>query len=244
MTDVVETTPRRRGRPRKEENHQNAVAQSIEPDNADSLAAENAAMQEQIKYQLKALLQLAEKAGIDPFEHYPQPPRDTTVVEEADTESYRPPGRPKPGMILGKPGDPNAPWVPWRKEDLDSTDTVTFSPMPIPSLVFPITDEEGRQKIKLDVNDLVCWLTVGVPNTTNRLFYNAYMNSYDTWKDLENFKRRGPEIAPWGRVGPDGRPSWYYDPSAASFGMTDDGRYLPRGQNILRDVQTDNPEAL
>src|SRR5260370_38745856 len=92
----------------------------------------------------------------------------------AQTESRIPPGT---GL-----GCTRGNWIPWRKEDLDPTDTVTFTPMPVPSITFPFTDENGYQKIKLDVNDLICWLTCGIPNTINRYFYNAYKNAYDEWK--------------------------------------------------------------
>lgn len=251
-----ETTPRRRGRPKKvAEDHQTEVTMApqihgdggplddFDPASEWQKAQEADAMQNQIRFQMKALMQLAVKAGIDPFEGFEKPPTGTTVVVEKAVPTFK--GRPKAGSLLGDPSSPNVAFVPWRKDDLDSEDTIDFVPQPIPSLVFPLTDEEGRQKIKLDVNDLVCWLTVGVSNKTNRFFYNAYMDSYNSWRELENFKRRGPEIAPWGRTGPDGRSAWLYDPAATTFGMDIDGRSLtPLRDNPMRDTQGDNPDAI
>lgn len=218
------------------------------------------AMQLQNQYQTAMFMKMAEKMGLtDP----PKPPSDTTVIlEEAQPNSENvvdqfgaelvapapqsaPPGKPRPGSLVGNPWDRNVGWIPWRKDDLNPGDVVEFVPAPVPSLVFPMTDEEGRQKIRLDVNDLVCWLTVGVPNKVNRFFKNAYDDSYNQWRDLENFKRRGPQVAPWGAVGPDGRPSWYFEPAALSYGMDEDGHAItPFRSNPLRSYQSTEPEAI
>ena len=248
MAEEVDTTPRKRGRPRKVEDHQPAVSSATTTqDTVDQLADENAAMQAQIKYQLAALIKMAEKAGINPFEGFETPPTEDTVVVHSQPEQEQPPrpSRPKPGSLLGNPSDRNVGWVPWRKDDLDPEDTVEFVPQPIPSLVFPMTDEEGRQKIRLDVQDLVCWLTVGVPNKVNKFFYNAYQDAYSTWKELEAFKRRGPNVAPWGARGPDGRPSWHYEPFALSFGLDDDGHYVtPHRPGPLSAIRQSQDEAI
>lgn len=226
-----------------------------------SLAIEELkAMQEQNRYQTAMFMKVIEKMGLsDP----PRPPKeDTVVLQPADPQDeyvvdqfgqdlvvpqakQEDSGKPSPGSLTGRPGDRNVGWIPWRKEDLNPDDSIDFVPAPVPTLVFPMTDEEGRQKIRLDVNDLVCWLTVGVPNRVNKFFKNAYDNGFDTWRELENFKRKGPSVAPWGQVGPDGRPSWYYDPMTISFGMDDDGHAItPFRSNPLRSYQQNAPDAI
>lgn len=220
------------------------------------------AMQEQNRYQTAMFMKVAEKMGLtDP----PRPPKEDTLVlqvagpEDLDvtdqfgnqlvqvpsTPQPQQSSKPKPGTLLGNPGDRNVSWIPWRKEDLADDEKVDFVPAPVPTLVFPMTDEEGRQKIRLDVNDLVCWLTVGVPNHVSKYFKNAYDNAFDTWRENENFKRKGPAVAPWGSQGPDGRPSWYYDPMTISFGMDDDGHAItPFRSNPLRSYQQAAPDAI
>lgn len=202
-----------------------------------SIADETAAMQDQVRYQMAQLLKLAQKTGTDLSEMFPTPPRSITATEEGEmaADYVAPVNRPRPGAPLGSA--PNSGWVPWRMEDLDPTDTIEFVPQPVPSLVFPLTDEEGRLKIRLDVNDLVCWLTVGSPCTVNRIFYNAYMDSYNGWKELENFKRRGPAYAPWGDRGPDGRPTWHFESQALTFGLDPDGRYLTGGRQTMAEYE-------
>lgn len=202
-----------------------------------SIEDETKVMQEQIKYQMAQLMKLASRTGTDLSTLFETPPRGT-VVQEGN--SYEQPAiasvnRPRPGTVLGD--GPNASWVPWRREDLDPEDMIEFVPQPVPSLVFPLLDEDGHQVIKLDLNDLVCWMTVGVPNKINRFFYNGYMDCYNNWKDLENFKRKGPISAPWGDKGPDGRPTWHYEPMALTFGLDPDGRYLSAGRQTFDEFE-------
>lgn len=188
---------------------------------------EQAAMKQQVLYQFKQLLKMAETMGIKLEEIYEKPPVDVTKIVATAVPEPAPQGRLKPGTVLGT--GINASWVQWTKADLDPEDLVEFSPLPIPGVVYPFSDENGYQKIRLDVNGLVCWLTCGVPNKVNRFFWNVYNDKLVAWRALEDFKRNGPEYAPWGRKGPDGQNAWMYTPMAASFGMTDDGRSLRIG---------------
>lgn len=232
-----------------------------------TVAEEKAAMEEQFKFQLKSLLKSAQSMGIDLNEVYEKPPSETTVTMSASDllEAIRNMGstnnsnlggparnvpldalgqpvqgdaKLKPGQII--PGTQN--WQPWSKNDLDPEAITRFVPLPIPSLVYPIIDGEGRQKIKLDVNNLVQWLTVGEENVVNTFFYNVYKNAYDTWKELEAFKRTGPMGAPWG-FKENGMPAWSYTPFAPSFGMTEEGRALRTGPPTALDYQPSEPAA-
>src|SRR5690348_9620485 len=253
-----EKVTRGRGRPRKTENHPvdaNVLQPPVSAEDASHLAIaveaedENKLMGEQIKYQLAALIKMAARMGVDLDELYEAPPKDTTVVLEEEPEDThiekivdsagKEPERLKQGTVL-----PGGNWIPWRKQDLNPEDKVPFVPQPVPSLVFPMLDDEGRQKILLDVNDLKCWLTVGVVNEVNQFFKNAYDNAYESWKELENFKRNGPIAAPWGARGPDGRPSWHYEPMALTFGMDIDGRYLTTMRSPLYQAREENEDAI
>jgi hypothetical protein len=228
---------------------------------ADSLSIEEqkAVMQEQFKFQLKALLKSAEAMGVNLSEVYEKPPVNITVVYDssAQTAKIQQPGDKVPLDALGGPAA-NAPaqlkpgqiipgsqtWRPWSRNDLDPTATISFVPLPVPSLVFPFMDDEGRQKIRLDVNDLICWLTCGVENTINKFFYNVYENAYNQWKELEYFKRHGPAFAPWGAKGLNGEPAWQFTPLAPSFGMSEEGRSLRIGPPTILDmVPGETPEG-
>lgn len=115
---------------------------------------------------------------------------------------------------------------PWTRNDLQTSKRIKFIPRPIPTMVYPLHDMYGLQKIKLDVNGLVCWLTCGVENEVYEFFYNAYLDGEKSYSELERFKAHGPDAAPWGAVGPDGRPAWRFTPQALTFGMDPDGKYL------------------
>lgn len=118
-------------------------------------------------------------------------------------------------------------WRPWKKEDLDANDVVSFVPAYLPALFKPgIEGPMGEKYIYLDVNNLGCWLQVAHLNTVNRFFYNAYKNLEDQIGALEHFKRNGPDNAPWGSKFPDGRRNWHFQPEAYTFGIDLDGRYL------------------
>lgn len=216
-----------------------------------TIEEERAVMQDQFKLQLKFLLKSAAAAGINLEDVYDKPPVNITVVYDSVNQAAKvqqagdkvpldalgqpvvnAPAQLKPGQQI--PGTQN--WRPWNRNDLDQTQMISFVPMPIPGLVYPYRDEEGREKIKLDVNDLVCWLTCGVENTVNKFFWNVYQNAYEQWKELEYFKRHGPNHAPWAQVGLHGEPAWSFTPFAPSFGMNSDGRSLRIGPPTVLDV--------
>ena len=244
-----------RGRPRKTP----VVAEAPAENSSVATMANDAEvveMKKQVAYQLAQLLKMAEKLDLDLTTVFPQPPAEITKVEAAantvaptgadgtitingqvfkitpqSTSVPAPSGKPKPGQYL-----PGGAWVQWTKNDLDPEDTVTFVPLPIPGMVYPFTDENGYQKIKLDINGLICWLTCGAENTVNRYFYNFYVAALANHRELEAFKRNGPDYAPWGQKGPDGRNAWQYTPMAASFGMNIDGHSLRVGGPTPLDV--------
>lgn len=229
----------------------------------DSMSQEEeiAAMQEQFKFQLKALLKSAAAAGVDIKDIYEPPPVANTVVLDAaqlieaikeaaksgsnvvSNPTLKDLGAPvnapnlKPGQLI--PGTQN--WRPWTKQDLDPEDMVEFVPLPVPSLLYPMVDDLGRQKIRLDINNLGVWFTVGEVTRVNRFYWNPYNDAYLQWKELENFKRFGPIGAPWGNGEP-GNPAWKYIPFAPSFGMTEEGRSLrigpPTALDYIAGVET------
>lgn len=142
------------------------------------------------------------------------------------------------GAIFDKDG--RAQYIkPWTRNDLVYSKRIKFIPRPIPTMVYPLHDVYGLQKIKLDVNGLTCWLTCGVENEVYDFFYNAYLDGEKAYSELERFKAHGPEAAPWGMVGPDGRPAWRFTPQAATFGMDPDGKYLIDSPLYERAVETE-----
>lgn len=237
-----------------------SVAQESNSTSVEDTQAIQAAMQEQFKVQLKQLLKSAKAAGLDINELYETPPSETvsqvfsaedltnaisTAVKEAvwaskdvlggksaniPLDAY---GKPvdvnnlPPGSII--PGTQN--YVPWNfARDLKNDEDVTFTPLPVPSLVWPIMDSHGRMKMKLDKNNLAQWLTVGETCTVKKFFYDQYKDALDGWMELENFKRTGPvgPHVPWG-LREDGKPNWLFTPQAASFAMNEEGRSLRIG---------------
>lgn len=205
---------------------------------------EVSAMQAQIAYQLKELFKLAEKQGVKLEDIFDKPPAAVTAVVQGSTPvvPIAAPEKIKPGTpIMGADGKPTGASVPWTKEDLDHEDMVEFVPMPIPGLVYPFMDENGYQKIRLDVNNLVCWLTCGIPNKVHRFFWNVYNDSLTLYRETERFKRSGPSFAPWGAKGPDGGPAWLYVPQAATFGMDDRGHSLRVGGPTPLDLTEPTP---
>jgi hypothetical protein len=207
------------------------VAKATE-NNSETPDNEVGAMQAQIAYQMRELFKLAEKQGIKLEDIFEKPPTTVTTVLQGTAVAVpvAVDVKQKPGTyIVDQQGKPTGATIPWTKQDLDPEDTVEFVPIPVPGLVYPFMDENGYQKIRLDVNNLVCWLTCGVPNKVNRFFWNVYDNSLQGYRELERFKRNGPAWAPWGARGPDGGPAWLYVPQAATFGMDDRGHSLRIG---------------
>ncbi len=166
-----------------------------EPEKVSPMTVEDeaAAMKQQVLYQFKQLLKMAETMGIKLEEIYERPPTEVTkvVASALPAPEAAAPVKLKPGTVLGT--GVNASWVPWTKNDLDPDDLVEFSPLPIPGIVYPFPDENGYQKIRLDINGLVVWFTCGTPNIVNRYFYNEYVDKLANWRAIENFKRNGPE---------------------------------------------------
>lgn len=123
----------------------------------------------------------------------------------------------KPGQTL-----PNGNWLAWEISDLDPTDTVQFVPQSVRSIHFPLLSGNGKEMLMLDVNGLQALYEVGTLTTTNRFFYNIYLNALDTEIGLEAFKRSGND-SPLAD-------HWQYVPRAPTFGLDIDGRYLRPGK--------------
>lgn len=214
MTEEV-AVKRGRGRPRKVAAEAPvSVAESVE-----LTPIEKVGVQAQIAAQMKVLMELATSQGLDLSAMFAAPPN--TVTREVYRPSVAGEEEIVPGMPVDRKGVKEFPRL-----KLDKSDTVTFVPELIPSLYYPISDEDGRQKLLIDANDHQCWLTVNVPNTVNKFFYQAYRDAVDLHRELENLKRFGPKNAPWGTVASDGRKNWSFKAAAATFGMNVDGHFL------------------
>lgn len=179
--------------------------------------------------------------GFDIKAMFPAPPDATTVEEDVPVpadiivgpEEVEPAPVTAGAMPGSKVGDgPGATWIPWSINHLNKDDVVSVWPEPIPGLLYPAYDKQGRQKLCVDVNGLRCWMTVGVPQQINRFFFNAYQNALDMWHEAEQFKREGPPGASWGDK--DGNNTWRVTDGAPSFGMDIDGRYHPNPTQGLK----------
>jgi hypothetical protein len=178
--------------------------------------------------QMKSVEELMRAQGII------EPPKETTSfgreVETTDGKKKWIPMRPdgtRPGAPL--PGNSDAD-VPWTKGDLDPEDVYSFVPMPVPGLVHPLLDEDGRPKIFLTVNGLTACLTVGVLNEKiPGMWYWAYKNAEDLWRLSDDYRQHGPKSAPWVGQGPGGKSTWYWEREAPSAWIDLDGRYYTAG---------------
>lgn len=225
-TDVVEKTPaarkpRTRPVPTKsvsEEQSKEALAPVVVTDVNQAMLLMMGEMQKQIANQQSIIAQMLENQGKTIEQAFNRPPNATTTVigQEPIDESSLPPGSYLPGNN----------WKPWTPSDINDEERfpkVHVVPYPIPNLVWPEYDEEGRQKIRIIKNDLECWLTVGEDNYVSDFFAEEYRLSFQNWKELEKFKRTGGR-GPWVHGGRHGENTWMYNADVISFGMDEDGR--------------------
>lgn len=120
----------------------------------------------------------------------------------------------KPGQIM-----PGGGWIPWIKEDLDPTKTVTFLAQDVLGTQGGNYWDGFDKFFILDVNGLTCRISVGKINTINEFFYSRYESMVNGNVALEEFKRKGP--VSMGKFW-----NWSYQPNTPTFGMDIDGRYL------------------
>ena len=162
-----------------------------------------------------------------------EPPTETTAVRPASEPVTLTPQRalrPKPGELIG------GVIRPWTKEDLADQEKFPVVPQWIPGSVHPIPDANGKFHIFLDVNDLVCCLTVHELNVVSGMFYHAYRNIEDQWKKSEAFKKKGPLNAPWVNGGLGGINTWFYVGEAPNPWIDIDGGFYQPGSEMPMDA--------
>jgi hypothetical protein len=200
----------------------------------ESKTGADGAMEARYEEALKQLAEMAaamKAAGIK----LDQPPAaDTTIVAPSveefvalDNPSFDPKQLTPQQIARLAPGLER----PWSKADLDrDPDKHDFVPQFVPGAVHPILDEHRRPKIWLQVNGLMCCLTVGVINKNiSGMFYHAYKNIEQQWLESEDFKAHGPVNGPWVTGGPGGINTWYYEPEAPKAWIDLDGKYYQPG---------------
>lgn len=162
-----------------------------------------------------------------------EPPTETTVVRPAGESPIR---RPKPGELV------NGVIRPWTKEDLADQEKFPLVPQWIPGAVHPIPDANNKYHIFLDVNDLICCLTVHELNVVSGMFYHAYKNIEDQWRKTEEFKKKGPLNAPWVNGGLGGINTWFYVGEAPNPWIDiDGGFYQPGAEMPMDDIPETRP---
>jgi hypothetical protein len=224
----------------KKENRPESMKPQAEVAGKDS-ADELRKMQESVKQNIYDLIKMAEKTGLSLKEIFPQPPAADQAIQESDPgEQINSPLNPisktqyKPGEVIGDATRMNSQWKPWTMADIQDGPRIPLVPLPVPGLVWPVPDELGRQKIRLCNAELTCWLTVGELQEVPTFFSWIYDEALNQYKQAEEYKRVGPESAPWGVInGETGRRAWFHQPTAATFGMDIDGNPLTNinGQN-------------
>lgn len=166
-----------------------------------------------------------------------QPPTETTVVREIVTDNPHD-NRLRPGTVIN--GIPR----PWHKEDLAGQEKFPLVPHWIPGAVHPLPDADGKYHIFLDVNGLVCCLTVNELNVVSGMFYHAYMNIEEQYKETEQFKKKGPKDGPHVNGGWGGINTWSYVGEAPSSWIDIDGGYYSPGAEMpLEDIPEVRPTA-
>jgi hypothetical protein len=149
----------------------------------------------------------------------------------------------KPGAYYEQGWKDNHTWVVWRKEDLDPNDRVQFIPLEIPTLRWEVRDEIDKYTT-LTVNGLRCVLKANELNDVNRFFYNAYQNIVEAWKESERTKRTGVMTPKLQKMidkysATDSPYQWFYNPSAITAWMDQDGRYTTHEHKISTEPGTE-----
>lgn len=114
-------------------------------------------------------------------------------------------------------------WRPWTYTDIKNSPMVSFVPMRIEPWISPSKGPRGQEYIRLDVNDLKCDLLVGQVNMVPEFFYNAYKDMENSYLEVEDRKRTGQASVDSMRPH---APNWLFEPSAHTFGLDINGRYL------------------
>ena len=136
-----------------------------------------------------------------------------------------------------KPGEEFRPGkdgiIPWRKEDLDPSDRVTFIPLALPGT----KERDGEQFLLLTVNGLQCRLQINVENTCNRMFYNAYQDNYKHYQDLEQLKRTGLPLNDYEThlMGGYGLTDiqWHFDPAPGGAWLDQNGQTIKDNNHTI-----------
>lgn len=136
-----------------------------------------------------------------------------------------------------KPGEEFGPGIggviPWRKEDLDPNDTVTFVPLPLPGT----KEGDGEQFLLLTVNGLTCNLKINVANTCNRMFYDAYQDNFNQYRELEQLKRTGLPLNDYEThlMGGYGLTDiqWHFDPAPGGAWLDQHGRTVKDDKHTI-----------
>ena len=194
---------------------------------AEEAKATAIARYEEAKKLLEELAKQMKAAGVE----LEQPPTETTVVRESEPIVAHDPydKRLRPGPVI------NGVARPWTKEDLANQDKFPLVPQWIPGAVHPLADSNGKYHIFLDVNGLTCCLTVHELNTVSGMFYHAYKNIEEQWRNTEDFKKKGPINGPHVNGGWGGINTWSYVGEAPSSWIDIDGGYYQPGAEMPLD---------
>lgn len=135
-----------------------------------------------------------------------------------------------------RPGAPiGGTYRPWTKADMNGQEKYWLVPQFIPGAVHPVKDENGKYHIFMDVNGLVCSLLVWENQEVSGMFYHAYKNIEDAFKQSEEYKTKGPVTGPHVTGGPGGSNTWYFQGEAPAAWINIDGGYYKPGDAMPLD---------
>jgi hypothetical protein len=167
------------------------------------------------------------------------PPTEPGVVRESVPVAQKLPDIPLPApevLAKVKPGQAiEGTYRPWTKSDLAGEEKHQLVPQFIPGAVHPIKDQNGKFHIFMDVNGLQCSLVVHEINYVSGMFFHAYKNIEQAWRDSEEFKAKGPINAPWVAGGLHGTNTWAYQGEAPAPWINIDGGYYKPGDPMPLD---------
>jgi hypothetical protein len=129
----------------------------------------------------------------------------------------------------------------WTMKDFEKGGVVDFVPQDLPggpTLPYPLDFGDGIPKkgYRLTVNGVSLVLVIGMLNRAPKAFYHAYKNLENQIIELEEFKRGGPDNAPWVHGGINGMSTWFYQEGSPTAWFDIDGLYLnPNETYILYD---------
>lgn len=93
-------------------------------------------------------------------------------------------------------------------ERIANSEKIDFVPEFIHGLQYNYHSPEGFERLLIDVNDVRCLLTVGVPNRVEKPFFDAYCQAYEQAYGRSYQNETNPHVD---RIARDGAYTWFVE---------------------------------